>query len=297
MTEAAETTLESFEDAFSKLADLDTGVPEAQAATTPAPASAEAPAEPPKVEEAPAEEPGAEATSEPPADGGTPAEEPAAAEKPAANAESEAILERLARLVQDTPPPPQPRQEPAQPSEPAIYTKEEQELLSSYEKDWPEVAKAESLRRKAEYRELVNYVFSEVAKEIRPIVDMVQTVSQRTHLEDLKSTVNDYDDVRDKVIDWVGQQPAYLQIAYKHVIENGTVDEVADLVDRYKRETGAAARPAVAPAPRKTETELPSATKQAAAALAPVSSKRSAVMQASDPEDFESAFAAFAGKL
>ena len=119
--------------------------------------------------------------------------------------------------------------------------------------------------------------------------------SERTHLNDLHTSINDYDDVRDKVINWVGRQPAYLQAAYNHVIKQGTVDEVADLVNRYKLETGAPTR--AAPASRKTETELPTATKQAAAALAPVSSKRSAVIAGQDPNDFESAFASFADKL
>lgn len=287
-----ETTADNFEDAFARLAEMADGQePPKTEETAAAPASEEG-----KESSKPVEN--AEISAEPPA------EEPENTEQTPENkfaapaGESEEILERLARLVKDTTPaaPPQAAVQPPQEPEPTIYTKEEQELLSSYEKDWPEVAKAEALRRKAEYRELVNYVFSEVAKELRPVVDMVQTVTQRTHLDDLKATVTDYDDVRDKVITWVEQQPAYLQVAYKHVIEQGTVDEVADLVDRYKRETGVAARPA--PVARKTESELPTVTKQAAAALAPVSSKRSAsVLQTSDPDDFESAFASFASKM
>ncbi len=212
------------------------------------------------------------------------------------------VLRRLAALVKDQksaatqvqeqPAPQQPQQE--QP----VYSADEQKFLEEYEKDWPDVAKAESLRRRAEYRELVNYVFTEVAKVLRPQIETVQAISEMTHLQQLQTQVSDYDDVRDKVISWAEKQPPYLQAAYKHVIEQGTVDEVADLIDRYRQETGyKAPNAAPKPAPKRVETELPSATKQAAAALAPVSSKRSAVIAGDDPNDFESAFSSFANKL
>lgn len=263
-------------------------------------------ATPPKAEEAPAGEPAKPAeeavkAEEVPAEPAPAAEEPPKAEDapapaPAPQADTEDVLQRLAKMMKEAPasePAPQPEVQ-----EPAIYTAEEQEFLKSYEKDWPDVSKAERLARRAEYKELVTYVFGEVAKSLSPIVDTVQTLAQRTHASDLRSSVTDYEDVRDKVIDWVETQPAYLQIAYKHVIQNGTVEDVADLVSRYKRETGVATAPAGdTPAPVKKETELPSATKKAAAALAPVSSKRAAVVTSAEPDTFEDAFAAFASKM
>ena len=273
-------TVVSFDDMFKELSLLEDGQ-EAPKKPEEAPAEpVKATEEAPKAEEAPA--PAEEA----------PAEPVKAAEPPADNTDE--VLQRLARLVKEEP---APREEaPVAPTpEAPIYTKDEQDFLSTYEKDWPDVARAESLRRRAEYKELINYVFSEVSKELRPVVETVQAMGNRTHLTDLKSTVTDYEDVRDKVVDWVGTQPTYLQIAYKHVIQSGTVDEVADLVNRYKRETGVTAAPAVAaPAARKAETELPSATKKAAAELAPVSSKRAAVVTNAEPETFDDAFAMFA---
>lgn len=211
------------------------------------------------------------------------------------------VLARLAALVKTTPPPKQDTEqeavaEPAATSElePELYTDEEKKLLTEYESDWPDVAKAEALRRRGEYRGLVNHVFSEIAKELGPITQTLKILAERTHLNDLREKVEDYDDVRDNVIGWVNNQPAYLQNAYKHVIQQGTPDEIADLVARYKKET-APSTPTVVPL--KQETELPATTKQAVAALAPVSSKRSTVVQADDPNDFEGAFAAFAKQL
>lgn len=213
----------------------------------------------------------------------------------------EDLLARFASLVRKAEPVAEERRvEPAvqqaqTPQE--IYTPEELKTLTEYEKDWPDVAKAEAIRRKAEYRDLVGYVFNEVARELRPVMESVKTMAEQTHLQQLHATIKDYDDVRDKVIDWVAQQPAYLQPAYQHVIQQGTVDEINDLVERYRSATGAPAPAAPRAATRRTGSELPTATKQAAAALAPVSSKRSAVIQGVESGDFDSAFAAFADKL
>jgi hypothetical protein len=72
------------------------------------------------------------------------------------------------------------------------------------------------------------------------------------------------------------------------VAQQGTPAEVADLVGRYKLATGLQAKAALAaptaPAPQ---------VRKAAAALAPVKSARSNVAETA-PEDFDSAFAAFA---
>lgn len=212
-------------------------------------------------------------------------------------ANDDELIERFAKIVQEKGQAPAGDQYIPEPSPSReLFSADEKEFLSTYEKDWPDVARAEDLRWRAKAHDLVNYVFQEVAKEISPIMQSVRTLSERTHLSDLHNTVEDYDDIRDKVIDWVGHQPAYLQSAYQHVIQQGTVEEVADLVTRWRQASGTQAQPA-APARRKAETELPTATKQAAAALAPVSSKRSAVIQGVDPNDFESAFSDFAGKM
>lgn len=226
------------------------------------------------------------------------------------HADEGAILERLARLVKNAPEQPahqqQEQQQQVQQQAPVDpFSTEEREFLTSYEKDWPDVARAEALKRRVEYQQLAGFIFNSIAKELAPIINVVGTIGERTHLSDLHSVAPDYEDVRDKVVGWVKEQPVYLQAAYNHVIQQGTVDEVADLINRWRRETGAtapAAQPsarmaAPAPAARKPDTELPTATKKAAASLAPVSSKRSAVVQQSDPSDFEAAFTEFAKSL
>ena len=231
---------------------------------------------------------------------GTP-DEIAAQEKAAADAAAleaakptptDAALERLAAALEArTEPTAKPVVQQTE-QEPALLTSEEISILNAYAKEYPDVARGESLRRKVEYTALVKHVFAEITKELGPMRDMVQELTTRTHLADLQTAAPDYETLRDPVIAWVEKQPAYLQTAYKHVIEHGTKDEVIDLIGRYKAATGAPVTPA--PKPAKQGTELPAATKKAVAALAPVSSKRSVIDNTPSPDDFDGAFERFA---
>lgn len=293
VAEATET--DNFAAAFEKLAELGDQNPPAdlsELAAEPPPADDTTPADETPADESVEETPEVDEESDESTE-----ESDDTPPKTEAKLSDDELLDRFARIVKEKESPAaETHQVPPDQQQQPYYSEEETKFLQDYEKDWPDVAKAEALRRRAEYRDLVGYVFQEVAKEVMPIMDMVRTLSERTHLSDLHNTVEDYDDVRDKVIAWVAKQPAYLQPGYNHVIKQGTVDEVADLINRYKQETGTAIRTTPS-AGRKTETELPTATKQAAAALAPVSSKRSAIIAGQDPNDFESAFASFADKL
>jgi hypothetical protein len=183
------------------------------------------------------------------------------------------------------------------------YTDEEQTFLTQYEKDWGDVAKGEALKRRAEYQALLDHVFKQVANFVKPIQETAEALAQRTFTSDVRSAVPDYSDqLRADVMGWVKSQPTYLQVAYNHVIEEGTVDEVKDLVDRYRTATGKAApKPAgaggAAPKPADKGNELSDEAKKAAAALAPVDSKRSGVTAPGDPSDFEDAWKQAAADL
>ena len=243
-------------------------------------------AEPPApVAEAPVEEPA-------PAEGldlTPPVEEPAPEPEPVLQQpSSEDILTRFAQIVREQPAPqPQPQPQAQQPQQAPLFTPDEIKELEAYEKDWPDVAKAEALRRRAEYSQLISYVFQQVSQRLAPLEQQTAGVSTRSHLNDLYTLIPDYDQVRDPVLAWVDQQPAYLKNAYMQVAQQGTPAEVADLVGRYKQANGVqapVARAPAAPAPQ---------VRKAAAALAPVQSARSNAAETA-PEDFDSAFAAFA---
>lgn len=298
MSDHTDEQTDNFTAAFEKLAELgDKPVPADLLSSTPEAVTDPAPETETEQSETPdtSETPEAPAAPEPP--GAAPTTDGALTDQD--------ILARMAALVRQTSPA-APEPEPTassrapEPAEQPIYTPEEQQVLTKYIEEWPEVAQAEALMRRQEYRHLVQHVFNEVLKTIQPLQETVTTLATHTQYSQLAQQVPDYDDIRDRVVEWVGQQPAYLQPAYNHVIQRGTPDEVVDLINRYRQSSGTSAPAAAVSAPpvvKKTEPALPADAKQAAASLAPVSSKRSAVAPSADPQDFDSAFAAFASKL
>lgn len=232
----------------------------------------------------------------------TPAAKPT--EAPAASAAPEGpsaddILAGLKKLVGDAKPAAEaPAAAPAAaPEAKPLYTQDEQEFLAQYDKDWGDVVKGESLRRRAEYKDLLDYVFQQVIDYVRPIQETAEALAERTFRSELATNVPDYsDNLREQVISWAKTQPAYLQAGYDYVINQGTVEEVKDLIDRFRASTGQTA-PAAAPKPAGAGNELSEQAKKAAKALAPVDSKRSVVPATSDPANFDDAWKQAAAEL
>lgn len=183
-----------------------------------------------------------------------------------------------------------------QQSQQPLLAQEEVATLTEFRKEWPDVAKAVDIQSRVLAHQVIDYVFKEFAKEITPKLQQLEDLAERTHFEDIYNTVDDYDDVRDKVIQWVGRQPDYLRNAYDQVVQYGTPDQIADLIGRWRQETGQAAPQLAprAPAPAPVVRQPSPAVRNAAAALAPVSSKRSNVTRVDDPNDFDSAWDRFA---
>lgn len=216
------------------------------------------------------------------------------------NTDPDDVLQRLSALLKDAPAKDEVSKDfvdPNAPKEetlPELYTEEEKTFLKTYDEDWGDVTKGEALKRRAEYRELMTHVFNEVSKHVMPLAEMVTELATRTHLGDLQERVPDYNELRDNVVEWVETQPAYLQVGMKEVMKTGTADEVADLINRYRKDKGIA-DPSASPEP-KQKVELSDDAKKAAKALAPVDTKRSVIPQDDGLDDFDSAFAKFAGK-
>ena len=209
------------------------------------------------------------------------------------------MLARLAAAIKKTPEPapasaPAPAAQPETP--PPLYTTEEEGVITNYQKEWPNIAKAKALIRRGEHIAVVQHIFTQIEEQLKPLRETLGAVAERAFLQDVTSPVNDYDQVRDKVAEWIKTQPTYLQVAYDHVAKNGTVDEVTDLINRWRKETGTVIAPPAAtpPAPPPAKTELPPTPKHAVAAWAPVSSTRSTAGSANDPNDFDGAFQTFA---
>jgi hypothetical protein len=199
-------------------------------------------------------------------------------------ASADDIAQAFAKVMRQDAPQPEVQQHQAQ-----VYSSEETAFLHAFATEWPDPARAMQIQLRATVAQLVPYIFAEVAKTIQPVMEIAQAMGERAQLDDLRSHVNDYDDIRDGVVSWVDKQPAYLQPAYKHVIEQGTLEQVTDLIERYRKDTGTVAKSAE-PAQTTKDAELSPAAKQAAARLAPVSSKRSTPTAPTDALDFDGAF-------
>lgn len=187
--------------------------------------------------------------------------------------------------------------EPA-PMEPeALYTAEEQEVLTKHVEDWAEVSKGEALLRRAEYKRLLDYVFDQVHEYYAPLQDFFQTRSGKDQYSEIVALVPDYDTVRDKALAWINVQPPYLKDAYTAVANEGSPKDIADMISRFKSDTKYVApvgqvtpivsTPQVTPA-------LPVAVVKAARALAVVKSARSEQGTGPDENDYEGAFVQYA---
>lgn len=181
-----------------------------------------------------------------------------------------------------------------------VYTTDEQATLDKYGKDWPDIRAGEALVRKAEYRDLVSYIFDQVHQRLAPLEAVTQTTSTRTQYQDIVGLVPDYDVVRDRTLAWVDTQPEYLKKAYQEVANSGSATDVADLITRFKKETGyvqpaatVPVTPAAATPVAATNAALPVAAAAAVQSLRVVKSSRSEPAQGIDANDFDSAFAEF----
>ena len=182
-------------------------------------------------------------------------------------------------------------------------SKDELALVQLVEKDFPDVARAQAIVRRAEYQQVVRYIFDEVTRvnaakdaQLAPFLTLVQNLAERTHVGDLKSAVPDYDKVDIKsLVAWVETQPAYLRPGYDQVLKTGTAADVKDVVDRFRASTGATqvADPKIAAAAAAAE----AARKKAITALKPVDSSRAAAPAGEAPSGFNDAFDEFAKAL
>ena len=251
---------------------------------------------------------GASDAGAPAAEGDKPAAQPAPekdwkAEAERLAAENEALRAKPSTPKGDTGEAPK-ADTPADPPKAApVYTDEEQQTVTAYQKEWPDVAKGEALVRRSEYRELVGYIFNEMNRVYGPALQRamqtVDTFEDDYALRAIKSTHSDYSDaMADQVAAWAEGLKGFRGHAARAVIKEGTPEEVADLITEYKREKGITTQPAgqtpaapVAPAAPATVTELSSTAKKAATAMGVVDSKRGAqVASAPDKDDFDSAW-------
>jgi hypothetical protein len=172
--------------------------------------------------------------------------------------------------------------------------------LETYRTDWPDIAKAEALARRQEYKQLLDYVFQTVESRLAPIATATETYQADSHYGALVQAHEDYDQIVDKVEAWINQQPTFLRNSLTAVAQNGDTKDVIDLVSMYKQANGLATtadKPPVTTPPVVTPPNNTQPTKQAAVQrLSPVSSQRSNASATALPDTFEDAFKVFAAE-
>ena len=123
----------------------------------------------------------------------------------------------------------------------SIYTQDELAVLTDFQKNWPDVAQAIDLQKRAEYQDLIKFTFESVASYLAPHLDQLKAIGNAVHLSEVKAEVPNYSpELEAQVMSWVENEPPYLQAAYKQVMQSGTSEEVADLFRRYQGATGVA---------------------------------------------------------
>ena len=243
-----------------------------------APASAPAPAAP---AQAPAQAPAAPAQAPAPAEAPAPA--PAPAQAPAAPAPAPAAAS------------------PAVP-EFKLYTPDEETSLADLAKEWPDIDKLIELKARRHSFDLMTQIFAEVNRVMTPVTQYVDHAVTDGHTSALYDAVPDYAAVYQPFVDWVGSQTGVKARMLAEICKEGTADEVAEAINDFKAATNwqapAAAAPAAAAAsPAAAAASAPAAARtlsdaarKAAAVLAPVNGKRSAMPTGGDPNDFDAAW-------
>jgi hypothetical protein len=271
------------------------------------------------VSDTPADDAGG-VTAAPPA-GDSPAQPEASppSEPPAGDVQTEEVdwkkrFEELEAKITATPDPePAPAPAPAAPAEaPKVYSEDESEFLTTYEKEWPDVSRGEALKRRAEYQQVVQHVFAEIARVYGPLIERgasaAEVVADNATLAVVREAHPDYDDAMYADIQkWAEGLSGVKKKVAMATIAEGDPEDVVDLVNEYKVSTGRGKNPKVtvaaptapaapaAPAVKKV-TEISSKAKQAAQAMSVVESKRTTPIQpAADLDDFEGAWAEAVG--
>jgi hypothetical protein len=188
-----------------------------------------------------------------------------------------------------------PKVEPA-PAAPPGPSPEELEAEEQFRKDWPEhVVREEKLKSEiAELKKTLDEALQSINGKLAPVVESAATTAQERHLQYITNAHADALEIVPEVEKWVLTQPKFLQPQYNKVLENGTAQEVVELFDLYKTNTGVGTQKDAA-----AEAAAAAAQAEKAARLKKMEAPatvRTSVTSEPDPQDFDSAFEAEAKK-
>ena len=183
------------------------------------------------------------------------------------------------------------------------FTEEEQKAIAEFEKNWDEISPVFNIKLKhavaaveAKAARTIAKVVENIYADFTPLINSHLKAEATSFRGAVLKAHEDYDAVYPKLEGWIKTHPAYLQSGLLKAYNEGTAEEVIDLVSRYKQANGVKPQAAAPAAPEQGETKKPAAA--AAAALAPVDTKRTTPKPSGDdPNDYDSAFDEAAASL
>lgn len=178
-------------------------------------------------------------------------------------------------------------------TEAPLYNAQELGVLQEFAKEWPEVATANAILMNGLAKSIESRIYREIALGMAPHIKKLEVLANNSQYDALDRSVPGYDQVMDKVGEWVNKESVgYLKKARLGVIDGGTIDEVKHLVSEYRAATGdKTGLPDETQQQTETkDTTLSTTAKKAAVRLAPVVSKASGAV-AGAPQTFEDGFA------
>lgn len=141
-------------------------------------------------------------------------------------------------------------------------------------------------------------VLQQIYKDLAPVAQRSAVDAAEKHATAIRAAHKDFDAVIVNVPAWIKKQPSYLQVAYQKAYDEGSTQDVIDLVARFKAETGngtakTAAQIAAEEAAKKEADDKAAKLAADAASGMPVGTRRSApsTKGAPDPTDYDGAFA------
>jgi hypothetical protein len=143
------------------------------------------------------------------------------------------------RIVQPAPAREEPKEVEAPP---------EEAFLAKFREEYnDDVIKAVELISERKARALLDAVSAE---RIEPLQQAYAKTAREAHFNTIRSAHSDWEDVvgSDAFTGWVDQQPSFMKAAYNQVLQQGTAQDVNDLLTTFKQTTAKPTKPNIDPA-------------------------------------------------
>jgi len=180
---------------------------------------------------------------------------------------------------------------------------DEQVILDTLEANFPEVTAANAVLSRvilARVENMVEQRVNAVLAQLAPIAAVTQNVARNAHEQAILAKHPDAFTTLPQVEAWVDSQPKILKAAYNQVLDNGNTDDIIELYDVFKKDTGSAqtpGSPGAAPDAAAAKAAAEAAAKEAKLkAQEGIRSRQTTQQSGIDEDDFEGAFAQEAAK-